>query len=42
MSKYGQESGKQSDAIAAYLLDIGVTETQIESIRTILLDEKAS
>ena len=39
MSRYGQESGKLSDAIAAYLLDIGVTETQIENIRTILLDE---
>ena len=37
MSRYGQESGKLSDAIAAYLLDIGVTETQIENIRTILL-----
>ena len=39
MSRYGQESGKLSDAIAAYLLDIGVTETQIENIRAILLDK---
>ena len=39
MSRYGQESGKLSDAIASYLLDIGVTETQIENIRRILLDE---
>ena len=38
MSRYGQESGKLSDAIAAYLLDIGVTETEIENIRRILLD----
>ncbi len=40
MSRYGQESGKLSDAIAAYLLDIGVTETQIQNIRSILLDEE--
>ena len=40
MSRYGQESGKLSDAIAAYLLDIGVTEMQIQNIRTILLDEE--
>ena len=40
MSRYGQESGKLSDAIAAYLLDIGVTETQIRNIRAILLDEE--
>lgn len=39
MSRYGKESGKLSDAIAAYLLDIGVTETQIDNIRRILLDE---
>ena len=39
MSRYGQESGKLSDAIASYLLDIGVTETQIENIRGILLGE---
>ena len=39
MSRYAQESGKLSDAIAAYLLDIGVTETQIENIRRILLDK---
>ena len=39
MSRYGQESGKLSDAIAAYLLDIGVTETQIENIRAILIDK---
>ena len=39
MSRYGQESGKLSDAIAAYLLDIGVTEAQIENIRRILLDK---
>ena len=39
MSRYGQESGKLSDAIAAYLLDIGVTEMQIENIRSILLDK---
>ena len=39
MSRYGQESGKLSDAIAAYLLDVGVTETQIENIRSILLDK---
>lgn len=39
MSRYSQESGKLSDAIAAYLLDIGVTETQIENIRRILLDK---
>ena len=29
---------KYEDAIAAYLLDIGVTEMQIQNIRTILLD----
>ena len=39
MSRYGQESSKLSDAIASYLLDIGVTETQIENIRKILLDK---
>ena len=39
MSRYAQESGKLSDAIAAYLLDIGVTEDQIENIRRILLDK---
>lgn len=39
MSRYGQESGKLSDAIASYLLDIGVAETQIENIRRILLDK---
>jgi hypothetical protein len=39
MSRYGQESGRLSDAIAAYFLDIGVTETQINNIRRILLDK---
>ena len=39
MSRYGQESGKLSDTIVAYLLDIGVTEAQIENIRKILLDK---
>ncbi len=38
ISRYGQESGKLSDAIVAYLLDLGVTETEIENIRRILLD----
>jgi hypothetical protein len=39
MSRYGQESGKLSDTIVAYLLDIGVTKAQIENIRRILLDK---
>lgn len=42
MYRHRQESGKQSDAIAAYLLDKGVTEAQLESICTILLDKKAT
>ena len=29
---------KYEETIAAYLLDIGVTETQIENIRSILID----
>ena len=31
---------KYEETIAAYLLDIGVTETQIENICRILLDEE--
>lgn len=30
---------KYEETITAYLLDIGVTETQIENIRRILLDK---